>query len=409
MRFAENPDTGELVKQDPVTGDWVPATPADQAAAGADGLEAAFRGAKRTATDLFDLGMLGLTEAVRPLMGGEGGVVDYLLDASKAASQQGLAASQAEREAFTERFPVASRVGENIDLLTAVGGLGAARRGAQGTMRQRIGGRLKDTSGQAFRTADEIASTVGADAFTTNLRKVYNSRLINATVARRIGGEGMEEALQASGGKLTAEVLDEATGNAVRRINMAVPDNVRVELPQSLQTRLARLTKEEEWLEPAELELLQQGRVTGEQVKDLRSALGKLQRNAKGSKYDYVKNTTDMLDRQLKQTAGVNTQLYEEARQSYRAWVALRRSSAAISDEGYINPKSFRNAIRQTYGDAAKRGAYDSFDKDTAEMMRLIDEAVAKGVKTPDSGTSRRLIKTLGAAAAAGAAGGAAF
>ena len=153
----------------------------------------------------------------------------------------------------------------------------------------------------------------------------------------------------------------------------------------------------------------QAGKITGKQVKDLRSKLTDLSRtNLDGFQREQVKAqieaVDDLIEATLKQGDEALIQQYRELRAQYRLWISGQKGQS-ISPDGMINAASMNTALKNNYGNQYRAGRPIGGTDDINAFLDIAREGAALGVGLPSSGTAERLIGV----SAAGALGAAVF
>lgn len=405
--FARNPETDEWLRRDKLSPRWVPSSQEEFEANQQNALQALGAGAVRTIADYRDLAVAGVSAAAS-------GTAGLGQAPTEAQALERIGERDVERQAARQANPFSSLAGENLDIL--LGGAAAGGR-ALGGRAARTQARIQGTAGQlrelpggvAGQRFEQALKTTGLSEVTTEpFVRSWNRKVVNTAVATRIGGKEIMESLAEANYKLTSEVLEEMTGNAISKINRAVPDSAVIDLSpyQSTLSRVRKVIKEDEFLEGSAAALAEQGIISGQQFKEVRRQLTKLAadsaKQGKGTKRDFITKTVERLDKLVANSnTEINQELYREGRAAYRMSIALLRNTAAISDDGFVSAKSLRNAMRTTYGTEYKRGNFGAFDPATADLMRTVERARSLGVQAPDSGTAQRAFLPAAAAAAA--------
>ncbi|MCP4169328.1 MAG: hypothetical protein GY758_00990 [Fuerstiella sp.] len=395
--FVENPETGEWLRRDAGQPDWQPSNVEEWAASKQDPIEAVFAAGKRTVQDTADLAAAGLSAAVSGTMG-------MGAAPTETAAFERMGGREAAREAGMRESPIASTIGENFDIITGAGAIG--RQAIKRQMKDRVKDAIEGSSaaqlrslpgGRAGMRVEQMLETTGLDEVSTRpFIRVKNSKLINAVTMRRIGGDAIQESLALNGGKINKEIAEEATSKALARRNAAVPDDVKIDFEGAEGTlgRVKQLIDDAKWLEPADKKLAEKAVWTGEHYKNVKRVLGRRMdalARTDPEKSDYIRETMKQIDKIVESTSGVDMAGFREGNGAYRMWIALRKRQAAIGEEGWINPKSFRGAINDVYGQEVRRGNYSGLDEPTRDLVQMLDRAIEIGHKAPDSGTARRL------------------
>ena len=218
---------------------------------------------------------------------------------------------------------------------------------------------------------------------------------INAAVVRAMGGSP-DDILQ--NGRLTRRGLDQVVTQIEKKFDDAIDQRARINIGRQLAEEvdaIRSLPKAERRLFPQTLE----GEITGRQFKNFRQKLQKIAVGKDEVRGDIAREAVKKLDAVAEQSGAVNRELYKQARQQYRVWLALKKGRGFSKES--VNVPSFRSNLENIYGNEFRLQRTGGQSDEIAELLEMVAEAENLGTAIPSSGTAERL---LGAGALAGGA-----
>jgi hypothetical protein len=226
-----------------------------------------------------------------------------------------------------------------------------------------------------------------------------NQELIQGQVSKALGQQAVD--LSEAGLGRTADDI-----GAKFAAGLDIPSPVDV--GEEAIKRLRNITQDSPFIEfPANVQTM-----TGKQYGQVRSQLAAVARaEAKSAmktpgKLEYVGETIEQFDEAFLARANPDqAALLKQAREQWRNLMAVERGQA-LTPDGYVNPKSLRSAINQTWGKTSRRAKYGRVSPETQAMMEGASSQSSRELSSVvgDSGTASRLGLGLGVPALAGGA-----
>jgi hypothetical protein len=146
-------------------------------------------------------------------------------------------------------------------------------------------------------------------------------------------------------------------------------------------------------------------RITGAQIKDLRSKLTDLTRGnldgfQRATVRAQIEAVDDVIETSLRKTDEALVEKYRVLRAKYRVWVSALKGQS-ISPDGQINAASMNTALKSNFGAQYRAGRPVGGTDELNAYLATVREGAALNVGLPSSGTAERLIGVTAAGAAA--------
>lgn len=392
--FARNPQTGEVLRRDALSSQWVPATQADVDAA-REGALAAFGGTIRDEAEaFFDLAAMGVSFGVPNQQAGRAARSEF---ASRLGDLEERRGARSRESPLAQGLGVAATFGAPF---AGAAARGIARKGGQEIV-ERVQQKVSRDLGDVIRGPDPgpVRSAAGAagDQITAIAEAVPIlrgfARLPAERRARQMGrmawtGAGATARDFGKGGIVRTRSANRIVRETENMFEEAVDADALIDVGQEL-ARTRALVKT---LPKAERELfgenLSKGVLTGKQFKSWRQEMSKM--SAKDSnevRRNLARQLVDGLDKVALKSDAINHELWKEARGRWRWWLALNKGQAWKG--GNVKPTTLANNMKSIFGNEFTLGRGTG---QTGELLTGIRQAQELGTQIPSSGTGERII-----------------
>lgn len=240
-----------------------------------------------------------------------------------------------------------------------------------------------------------IRSTLGKITGNRQIQQAEASLARNPVTARPfVAADKANEALvrtktlayldQPPGGSLERGMTN-AVNEAVQKMDDGIPNDVVAEIPEQLAGTFKRLNN----VTGEAFDLPSGGKVSGSQLRDVISDLRGGVRSSTATVRRRSRAALNALDDVLRNTEGVDQQLWRDGSRQYGRWERLSRPGVISRvDPEKVNPTALFRVIEKGNKVAARtRGNVSSGDPVTDDLLATARDFERVGSLTPDSGT----------------------